>query len=75
MDLGLMIPAAPGFVGSLQCLCVIALAIFEVGREEALSFSILSNALQLLFVAALGVIFLPMMKIPGFTLGKKVDSW
>jgi hypothetical protein len=67
VDLGLMIPAAPGFAGSFQFLCVIALAIFGVGREEALSFSILSHALQLLFVVALGVIFLPMMKIPGFT--------
>jgi hypothetical protein len=75
VDLGLMIPAAPGFVGSFEFLCVVALAIFGVGREEALSFSILSHALQLLFVAALGVIFLPMMKIPGFTLGKKVDPY
>jgi uncharacterized membrane protein YbhN (UPF0104 family) len=71
VDLGLMIPSAPGFVGSFQFLFIIGLAIFGVGREQALSFSILSHALQLLFVAAPGLIFLPMMKIPGFTLGKR----
>lgn len=73
MDLGLMIPTAPGFVGSFQFLCVIGLAIFGVGREEALSFSILAHVLQLMFVTALGLFFLPMMKIPGFSLVKKAS--
>jgi uncharacterized protein (TIRG00374 family) len=49
VDLGLMIPSAPGFVGSFQFFCVMALALFGVGREEALSFSILSHMLQILF--------------------------
>jgi uncharacterized protein (TIRG00374 family) len=70
MALGLMIPAAPGFVGSYQFLCVISLAFFGIGREEALSFSILSHILQMLFVVGLGLVFLPMMKISGFSFGK-----
>ena len=74
VNLGLMIPAAPGFVGSFQFFCVISLALFGVGREEALSFSILSHILQLLFVAALGLVFLPTMKISRFTLKKNLSS-
>ena len=74
VNLGLMISAAPGFVGSFQFLCVISLAFFGVGREEALGFSILSHILQLLFVAALGLFFLPTMKISRFALTKKLSS-
>jgi len=74
VDLGLMIPAAPGLVGTFQFLFIIGMGIFGVGKEQALSFSILSHALQLLFVGGLGLAFLPMMKIPGFTLMKKVPS-
>ena len=74
VNLGLMIPAAPGFVGSFQFLCVISLALFGIGREEALGFSILSHILQLLFVAALGLFFLPAMKISRFALTKKLSS-
>jgi glycosyltransferase 2 family protein len=74
VDLGLMIPAAPGFVGSFQFLFVIGMAIFGVGREQALSFSILSHAVQMLFVAVLGLAFLPMMKIPEFSLRKSQNA-
>jgi uncharacterized membrane protein YbhN (UPF0104 family) len=70
VDLGLMIPSAPGFVGSFQFLCVVSLALFGIGREEALSFSILSHLLQTLFVVGLGLGFLPMMKLPGFSFRK-----
>jgi uncharacterized protein (TIRG00374 family) len=70
VNLGLMIPAAPGFVGTFQFLFVIGMAIFGVGREQALSFSIISHALQMLFVVSLGLAFLPVMKIPEFSLRK-----
>lgn len=66
-NLGMMIPAAPGFVGSFQFFCVVSLALFGIGREEALSFSILSHILQILFVVGLGLGFLPMMKLSGFS--------
>ncbi len=62
LDLGLMIPAAPGFVGTFQFFCVLSLAIFGVNREEALSFSIVSHFLQILCIVALGLFFLPNMK-------------
>jgi uncharacterized protein (TIRG00374 family) len=69
-NLGVMIPSAPGFVGSYEFFCVVSLAIFGIGREEALSFSILSHILQILFVAGMGLAFIPMMKISGFSFGK-----
>jgi uncharacterized membrane protein YbhN (UPF0104 family) len=62
-----MIPSAPGFVGSFQFFCVVSLAIFGIGREEALSFSILSHILYILFVVGLGLGFLPTMKLTGFS--------
>jgi hypothetical protein len=68
-----MVPAASGFVGSFQFLGVVGLTMFGAGREEALSFSLLAQILQLLFVTALGVFHLPMMKIPDFSLVKKVS--
>ncbi len=74
VDLGLMIPAAPGFVGSFQFLHVVTLALFGIGREEALSLSLLAHILQILFVIGLGSCFLPMMKIPGFAfIGRKIS--
>ncbi len=74
VDLGLMIPAAPGYVGSFQFLYVVSLALFGIGREEALSFSILSHVVQILFVLVLGLIFLPMIKISGFSLRGKMPT-
>ncbi len=71
IDLGLFIPAAPGFVGSFQFFCTAGLALFGVQKESALSYSILTHALQLLMVTALGLIFLPAMKMKGFLMKKK----
>jgi glycosyltransferase 2 family protein len=44
MNLGVAVPSSPGFVGAYQWLAVETLSLFEVGREEALAFSILMQA-------------------------------
>lgn len=66
--LGVMIPAAPGFVGTFHFACVLGLTTFGVAKSEALSFAIVIHFLQMLPVMTLGLIFLPFQKIslPGF---------
>jgi uncharacterized protein (TIRG00374 family) len=41
---GIMIPSAPGFVGTLQYCFVVGLGLFGVGESEALSISIIYHA-------------------------------
>jgi uncharacterized protein (TIRG00374 family) len=48
VSLGSMIPSAPGYIGTTQYACVISLAIYGIGRDEALAFSVLFHATQLL---------------------------
>jgi hypothetical protein len=52
-----MIPAAPGFVGTFQAGCIVALAIFGVPREPALAFSLLVHFLTLAPITVMGLIF------------------
>lgn len=58
INLGVIIPSSPGYIGTYQFLCVIALSAFSVGKEAALGFSIISHALWYLPLTALGMIFL-----------------
>ena len=51
----IMIPAAPGFVGTYQAGCILALGIFGIPREESLSFSLLVHAVQFVTVNVIGV--------------------
>ena len=44
INLGVAIPSSPGFIGTYQWLGVSALALFEVGTEQALAFAILMHA-------------------------------
>jgi uncharacterized protein (TIRG00374 family) len=50
----IMIPAAPGFVGTFQAGCIVALSVFDVPKEEALSFSLLAHAIQFMCVNVIG---------------------
>lgn len=45
VNLGLAIPSSPGFIGTYQWLCVSALAVLDVGTDQALAFSILLHAI------------------------------
>jgi uncharacterized protein (TIRG00374 family) len=50
----IMIPAAPGFVGTFQAACIVALGVFGVPKEEALSFSLLVHGIQFSCVSIIG---------------------
>jgi len=54
---GVMIPAAPGFVGTYHVSCQLALAIYEIDRASALGYAIVLHATQWIPVTALGLFF------------------
>jgi uncharacterized protein (TIRG00374 family) len=55
--IGVAVPSAPGFVGTIQFVSVIGLALFGVSRAQALSYSILFHLSQYIPVTALGLVF------------------
>jgi len=58
LAIGVMVPSAPGFIGTVQYVCVLSLALFGVPREQALSFSIVYHASVFIPVTAVGLVFL-----------------
>ena len=61
--LGVMLPAAPGFVGTYHFAAVLGLSFFGIGKTEALSYSIVLHFLQMMPIIALGLLFLPFQKM------------
>jgi uncharacterized protein (TIRG00374 family) len=58
VNLGLIIPSAPGFVGTFQFFCVAALALFQVEGSKALSFAVIYHLSQFLPTTLVGLYFL-----------------
>lgn len=58
VNLGTIIPSAPGFVGTFQLFCVVALGLFGVKHEAALSYGLVLNMAEYLPVTFLGIGFL-----------------
>ena len=54
LNIGVMIPSSPGFIGIFQYLCVVSLSFFAVSKESALAFSIILHASQYVPVTLLG---------------------
>ena len=61
--LGVMLPAAPGFVGTYHFSCVLGLTFFGVPKADALSYAIVLHFLQMIPVVIIGLAFLPFQKI------------
>ena len=57
VNLGIMLPAAPGYVGTFQVFAVAALTAFGVGREAALALAIVAHVMQYALVTAIGLAF------------------
>jgi hypothetical protein len=55
VNLGTLIPSAPGFVGTFQLFCWISLGLFSVAKEVAVSFGLVLNVLEYLPVTIIGV--------------------
>ena len=58
VNLGIMLPSAPGYVGTFQAFAVLALSAFGVQREAALGVGVISHGMQYLLVTGLGLLFL-----------------
>ena len=57
VNLGIMLPAAPGYVGTFQFFAVSALAVWGVPREPALAIAIVAHLAQYVLVTAIGLAF------------------
>jgi glycosyltransferase 2 family protein len=57
VNLGIMIPSAPGYVGTFQFFAVMALGAFSVPKETALAVAISSHLMQYLLVTAIGLFY------------------
>ncbi len=58
ISLGLMIPSAPGYLGTLHYASILGLTLFAVPKSTAFSFALLLHASQFIPVTALGLVYL-----------------
>lgn len=63
INMGVMIPSSPGFIGVFQYLCVVSLSFFAVPKETALGFSVVLHAIQYVPVTLLGWFYLTRMHL------------
>lgn len=57
-NLGILVPSSPGYIGTFHFFAMSALGVFGVARETALSYAVVSHAMQYLLVTGLGLLFL-----------------
>ena len=56
--IGIMVPAAPGYIGTMNAACVAGLLLFGVGKDQSVPFSWFYWAGQWIPVTALGLFYL-----------------
>jgi len=56
--IGIMVPAAPGYIGTLNLACIAGLALFGVGKDQAVPFSWFYFVSQWLPITAVGLFYL-----------------
>jgi hypothetical protein len=61
--LGVMIPAAPGFIGTYHYACILGLTSFGIAKSEALSYAVVLWFLQMIPPILIGLVFLPFQKL------------
>lgn len=71
--LGVMIPAAPGFIGTYHYACVLGLTSFGIAKSEALSYAVVLWFLQMIPPVLIGLLFLPFLKLSLGGLMKKAE--
>jgi hypothetical protein len=58
VNLGIMIPSAPGYIGTFQFFARLALMPFAVSAEQALGLAVVAHAIQYVLVTGIGLIVL-----------------
>lgn len=61
--LGISLPSAPGFLGTFQMSCILALSLFNIPKTDALAFSLVYYFLGIGVNIAAGLLFLPFERI------------
>jgi hypothetical protein len=56
VNLGLLVPALPGNVGTYEALCIAAMAVFGVDKELAVAFALIFHVGQLVVTLLVGAI-------------------
>jgi hypothetical protein len=72
--IGIMVPAAPGYIGTLNLACVAGLALFGVGKELAVPFSWFYFFSQWLPITAVGLFYLNREGLSLSSLGQAQES-
>ncbi len=73
-NLGVLIPSSPGYIGTFHFFAMSALAVFGAARETALSYAVVSHAMQYLLVTGLGLLFLWRENLSLFRISGEVAS-
>lgn len=58
VNLGTLIPSAPGYLGTFQFFCWLSLGLFGISKELAVSYGLVLNVMEYLPVTLVGVAFL-----------------
>jgi uncharacterized protein (TIRG00374 family) len=72
--IGIMVPAAPGYIGTLNLACIAGLALFHVGRDVAVPFSWFYFASQWLPITLVGLWYLNREGLSLRTLGQATEE-
>ncbi len=74
VNLGIMIPSGPGYVGTFQAAAIGALGVFGVAKEPALALAILSHLMQWLLVTLIGLAFFAKEQVGLFGIERQAES-
>ena len=55
--IGVILPSGPGYIGTFQYFTILALTIFSVPKEQALSYAVVAHASQWAPVDLLGLVY------------------
>ena len=72
--IGIMVPAAPGYIGTMHLACIAGLALFGVSKEAAVPFSWFYWAGQWIPVTAIGLFYLQREGLSLASLGQAQES-
>ncbi|MBM4270632.1 MAG: flippase-like domain-containing protein [Deltaproteobacteria bacterium] len=72
--IGIVIPAAPGFIGNWHFFCILALSFYGIPKTEALTFAVIYHFISIGLVIILGLVFLPFNKFSYSDLTLQVPS-
>ncbi|MFQ5709507.1 MAG: lysylphosphatidylglycerol synthase transmembrane domain-containing protein [bacterium] len=57
ISIGIMIPSSPGFVGTYHFFCMVSLKLYGVPQSEALSFAVISHAVNFIPATLVGLVY------------------